>query len=362
MKFKSAAKSRPIDEITALGLMSGTSLDGLDMALCTFSFSGRKWKYKILEASTLPYPEKWKNAIEKAHLLNAADFLLLHQQFGEYIGNKARIFTNKNKIKPLFIASHGHTIFHQPGKHMTFQMGNGASVAATSGITTICDFRTFDVALGGQGAPLVPVGDELLFGDFGSCLNLGGFSNISLKINGQRKAYDICPVNFVLNKLANKQGMEYDKNGMLGRKGNIDFSLVNQLNNLGFYHTSGPKSLGREWVESVFMPVIENSDLSLEDQMRSVYEHICYQIVNHIKNDRVLTTGGGSHNSFLIELIQKQSGNKLYIPDKLTVDYKEALVFAFLGVLRYFDLPNCWSSVTGCLYDHAGGIIYKMNA
>jgi anhydro-N-acetylmuramic acid kinase len=150
-------------KLISLGIMSGTSLDGVDLALCRFKENKGIWKYDILDAFTIPYTSNWESKLRSAHRLNVQDFLLLHNEYGKYIGNLAKQFLEK-KPSPDIISSHGHTIFHQPDKGFTFQLGNGAAIAATANISTVSDFRSLDVALGGQGAPLVPVGDKLLFG------------------------------------------------------------------------------------------------------------------------------------------------------------------------------------------------------
>jgi anhydro-N-acetylmuramic acid kinase len=263
------------------------------------------------------------------------------------------------------VASHGHTIFHQPGNQLTFQLGAGAALAAQCGITTVSDFRTTDVALGGQGAPLVPVGDELLFNNYTFCLNLGGFSNISNQQHGRRIACDLSPVNLVVNSLAMRAGYEYDNNGEMGSRGSINTGLVDRLNALGFYALPAPKSLGREWVETSFMPVLDQYDIPLEDLIRSVYEHIALQIsryINSFETGEVLVTGGGAFNTFLVDLIRQKSQSVLVIPGEQLIKFKEALIFAFLGLLRYRNEINCLSSVTGAIRNSSSGIIHMARA
>lgn len=346
---------------TGVGIMSGTSLDGLDILLCTFNEKGNHVSHEIIDAITIPYNRYWKNQLHDAHLLSGYDLIQLHNTYGIFIGDQVSGFLHEQKIKPEYIASHGHTVFHEPEKRLTFQIGNGAAIAATANLTTISDFRSLDVSLEGQGAPLVPAGDEMLFNEYDYCLNLGGFANISYKHNKQRLAYDICPVNIAINKLAASLDLTMDVNGEIGREGSIDLHLLNSLNDLQFYQMSPPKSLGREWLEKHFMKVIVNSKASIPDKLRTMYEHIAIQLSKNIaKNSKVLITGGGAKNLFLINVLKSQTKANIEIPTERMVDFKEALIFAYLGLLRLQGKPNCLSSVTGARMDNIGGIIYKI--
>jgi anhydro-N-acetylmuramic acid kinase len=265
------------------------------------------------------------------------------------------------KEKPQLIASHGHTIFHQPDKNFTFQLGNGASVAAATHITTVSDFRSFDVALGGQGAPLVPTGDQLLFSEYDYCLNIGGFANISFDLDGTRIAFDVCPANIVLNELALQKGLPYDEDGRLGASGIVNEPLLQKLNNLDFYRQKWPKSMGREWVDIQIMPLLSASGLSIEDQTATMYEHIAFQISNVTGNNvSLLATGGGSKNLFLINRLKQKTSCEVVLPDEKLIDFKEALIFAFLGVLAFNGQINIRASVTGSKQDHIGGVIYNI--
>jgi anhydro-N-acetylmuramic acid kinase len=344
----------------ALGIMSGTSLDGIDIALCRFSLSKDKWNYEIIEAKTIAYPSSWIEKLKKAPCLKAEEFLMLNDEYGRYTGELIKKFLRGKEV-PQLIASHGHTIFHQPDKKFTFQLGNGASIAATTQITTVSDFRSFNVALGGQGAPLVPMGDQLLFSEFDYCLNIGGFANISFDQDGVRIAFDVCPANIVLNELALKKGFAYDKDGRLGAAGKVNDPLLKKLDDLDFYRQKWPKSLGREWAENQIMPLLSASGLSIEDQAATFYEHIATQISNVIENSgRLLTTGGGSRNLFLIEKLRHKTACQIVLPDEKLIDFKEALIFAFLGVLAFNGQMNVLSSVTGSSQGHIGGIIYNI--
>ena len=345
-------------KVQAIGLMSGTSLDGLD--ICFASFEKKKdWNFQILKAETLPYSKNWEDKLRNSIHLSSEELLELHSEYGFYLGQKVREFIGRNHLKNIdLIASHGHTVFHQPKKKFTLQIGDGRAIKIETGLPVIYDFRSQDVLMGGNGAPLVPIGDELLFSDYDACLNLGGFSNISLKQNGKRIAFDIAPVNIVLNRLANKFNKNFDENGDLARKGNIDQDLLNKLNALDFYHQSHPKSLGIEWCNEAIFPLLENIDVT--DAMATFTEHVAQQISNVISLNRlenVLCTGGGSYNTCLIEKIREKTEFAVIIPERQIIDHKEALIFAFMGVLRMKNEINVLSSATGSTGDHSSGVL-----
>ena len=340
--------------------MSGTSLDGLDLVACRFIFD-QAWKFEILKGVTIPYSHKWIQKLSTAAELNALDFAFLNNDFGKFIGKQVADFCSSLPEKPELVSSHGHTVFHQPQNKLTLQIGNGASIAAFSGLPTACDFRTVDVALKGQGAPLVPVGDELLFGEYELCLNLGGIANISYREGGERKAFDICPANMAFNHFIKELGFEYDLDGNLGRTGNTQDELLTLLNELEFYQQKGPKSLSREWFEEEFLPLIYSFQLAPEDILRTLYEHVSDQLANatdQYPKGQILITGGGAHNVFLIELFSEKTKHKTIVPSQQIIDFKEAVIFAFLGVLRLRNDVNCLKSVTGAQHDHSGGVIY----
>jgi len=339
--------------------MSGTSLDGLDIVFCKFWFD-KGWQFEVLDATTVSYDTDLRNRLEVADRLSARNLKMLDNELGSYFGKQVKLFI-KDKYQPDFIASHGHTIFHEPEKGYTLQIGNGANIAAESGVKTICDFRSVDVAMGGHGAPLVPIGDKLLFSEYSACLNLGGFSNISFEEGDKRIAYDICPVNIILNRLTKQfWSKEYDEDGKIGTQGIINFKVLEALNNLSYYQESGPKSLGKEWLEEHFIPILSEIKDPLE-MMGTLYEHIAIQLAHQLKNhngERVLITGGGAKNKYLIKLLRLKSGKGLVVPEQTLIDYKEALVFAYLGVLRMENEPNCLKSVTGAKKDSIGGTVY----
>ncbi len=351
-------------DINCIGVMSGTSLDGVDIVSCTFKLSGGVWSYVSNAGEVYPYPTEMLERLKYSHELNGRDLAQLDVDYGRFLGGLVKDFVAENNCKPAFVASHGYTVFHEPQKGLTLQIGSGAHIAAVSGIDTICDFRTVDVALGGNGAPLVPIGDKLLFGGYDYCLNLGGFANISYdNVDGQRVAFDICPLNIVANTLTRRIGLEYDKNGELGRKGMVDKELLQKLNAIPYYKQQPPKSLGREFVDAEILPLF-GQRTDIENLLATYYHHAAHQISQAMSADgksTVLVTGGGTYNGYFIECLQNSIKCKVVIPDSAVVECKEAIVFAFLGVLRYLGMPNCLKSVTGASCDNIGGAIYKAN-
>lgn len=352
-----------LNSIYSIGIMSGTSLDGVDVALCLFENKLSQWHFKLLKYATYAYSNEWKDKLQNAYNLNGYDLIKLHKDYGFLIGELVNTFNKGLPINVNILSSHGHTIFHNPAEKVTFQIGDGNIIAATTGITTICDFRTLDVAMGGQGAPLVPIGDKLLFNNYDYCLNLGGIANVSYDIEGKRIAFDICPVNMAINFLASLAGKEFDKDGVLAAKGKINIELLEKLNTLDYYNLKPPKSLGREWFEVNIFPLISNSNISIEDRLMTVCEHIAIQISEILpknKQHSVLTTGGGAFNKYLLQLINQHSNNQFVVPIKEIVEFKEAIIFAFLGVLRLRNEINVLSSATGAKKDTISGVIHKI--
>ncbi|MDR1055235.1 MAG: anhydro-N-acetylmuramic acid kinase [Prevotellaceae bacterium] len=348
-----------MEKYKVIGLMSGTSLDGLDVCYVEFIRHNNRWEYVIETAETFLYPVGIKKGLQEAPDMNAFDFVYFDREYGQYIGQIVKQFIVNNRCFPQFIASHGHTIFHQPDKHLTCQIGNGAFIAAETRLPVICDFRGLDVAFGGQGAPLVPIGDRLLFAGYDYCLNIGGFANISFENEDKRIAYDICPANIVSNYYAQKLERHYDDGGKLASQGIVCKPLLEKLNQLDFYAGKYPKSLGREWVEQTFIPVVESYDIPVQGILSTICEHVAIQITSNVSKGKLLITGGGAHNVYLISRIKYYSDADIIIPDKLTVDFKEALIFAFLGVLYAINQSNCLASVTGAAYDNIGGAMYN---
>ena len=345
---------------TAIGLMSGSSLDGLDLALVKFIEEGEHYDFQILAAETLPYPDFWKAQLSEAFHKRPEDLLHLDKDYGKYLGEQVLAFAKKHNAKPDFVASHGHTIFHKPEQHYTLQIGDGQELAKACGFTVINDFRSEDVGKGGQGAPLVPIGDKLLFSDYDICLNIGGIANVSYDEDGRRIAYDLCIANQALNYLAQMTGLDYDRDGDLARSGEVNMDLLKRLNRHPFYGQMPPKSLGREFFEENQKSLLK--DLPIEDMLATFVEHIALQIalgISHLPKGKILVTGGGARNKFLMERLQARTSHKVVIPEKQIIDYKEALVFAFLGLLRLEGKTNILASVTGAESDSCSGQIWR---
>lgn len=342
--------------------MSGTSLDGIDIVYVKIN-AAENYSFEILKAETISYSNEWKSTLKEGFHLSGEKLVKLDADYGINLGKTLLNFIEENRIEKLdFIASHGHTIFHNPEKNYTFQIGNGPYITSITGIKTICDFRVQDVALGGQGAPLVPIGDELLFSEYDYCLNLGGFSNISFNKNRQRIAFDICPVNIVLNHYVAELHMEYDDKGEMASEGNIDNNLLKALNSLPFYIDKKPKSLGYEFVAETIFPMIDKHNLSIKDILRTFVEHVAIQIskkIDSASGKTMLVTGGGAFNTFLMARLQSYSDTKLIIPEETIINYKEALVFALLGFLKDEGKNNCLKSVTGATKDHSSGVVFE---
>ena len=350
------------DSYHIIGVMSGTSLDGVDLCYVNFRLK-KNWDYNILNTITYKYSDEWKNRLLNATNLDKSNLDKLDIEYTNLLISLIKEFILKFRIyKVDSICSHGHTVFHKPNKGLTFQIGNLPELAIGLNLTVVCDFRIQDVELGGQGAPLVPIGDKLLFPKYDYCLNLGGFSNISYKNIEEIRAYDVCPVNCVLNYYCNIIGLDYDNEGLIAESGKIDLKLLNELNSIEYYKSNMPKSLGIEWVTEIIFNKINQNNLSTADILRTYCEHISIQIANAIKNDSssIFITGGGAKNKFLIKLIKDRINNPIIIPDNEIVDFKEALIFGFLGVLKLRGEINCLKSVTGANNDHSSGVIYKI--
>jgi anhydro-N-acetylmuramic acid kinase len=365
----------------AIGLMSGSSLDGLDIAFAEFHENGSKWEYEILQANCYPYPDEWLARLKGAIALTASDYQLLHADYGHYIGQQVNKFIEENQLqyKVALVASHGHTTFHLPNKKMTAQLGDGAAIAAETQLPVVTDLRALDVALGGQGAPIVPIGEKLLLSDYDFFLNLGGIANIA----GSGKpplgswGFDVCPANRVLNMLSNDIGKEYDRDGEMAAGGSINDELLKKLNALDYYQHPYPKSLANDFGTDVVYPLIRNSGCGIRDALRTYTEHIALQIKKAIAdlksgqrsvqsdsrrtNGQLLATGGGAFNTFLVERLTEQLNElniEIIVPDEKLVNYKEALIMALIGVLRWREEYNILSSVTGAARDSIGGALW----
>jgi len=335
--------------------MSGTSLDGLDLAYCVF-YGDHEWEIKVFES--ISYPDEISLLLQSAYDATGEDLKNAETSYSDFVADALVNFINTHDLEPEFIALHGHTIYHQPERNMTCQMLNGHIILEKTQITTIYDFRSLDVALGGNGAPLVPIGDKYLFSEYDACLNLGGFANISGQLNQKYIAYDVCPVNIILNRLASEKGKAFDEDGQMAREGNVSSPLLDGLNALPYYSRPAPKSLGREWVDQSFNSRMHG--FGFKERIATTTEHSAIQIarsIEHLNAKKVLCTGGGTFNKYLIERIRNHSTANLIIPDKKLIEGKEALIFALLGKRRLENKINVLSSATGASKDTCSGII-----
>lgn len=369
-----------------IGLMSGSSLDGLDIAFAEIHEDGGAWSAGILAADCYPYPAEWVDRLKNATSLKALDYQLLHVDYGHYLGEQVNRFIEENGLhyKVALISSHGHTTFHMPGRRMTGQLGDGAAIAAVTGLPVVSDLRAMDIAFGGQGAPIVPIGEKLLFRDHSLFLNLGGIANISFNNPGSYIAFDVCPANRVLNMLASLAGKEYDAGGQIASGGRVHEELLQKLNGLSYYALPYPKSLANDFGTGEVFPIVQSFGLSIPDALRTYVEHIVQQVGGAVRNNRrrmtddrpgnqpetqnpqpgtakLLVTGGGALNTFLVNRLQEELeplGVEVSIPDEKLVQYKEALVMALIGVLRWRQEYNVLSSVTGARRDSIGGALW----
>ncbi|MFT5921863.1 MAG: anhydro-N-acetylmuramic acid kinase [Flavobacteriales bacterium] len=342
-----------------LGAMSGTSLDGLDLVLVHFEQKSN-WKFSIEKALTIPYSKEWKLKLTSAQTCSGMELKLIDLAFSDYCAQAMKAFLDGEQVD--FIASHGHTIFHEPERGLTHQIVDPSMIAAVTGCDVIADFRMKDVCLGGQGAPLVPIGDSLLFSEYEACVNIGGFANVSLTRGTNRMAWDISAANIVLNALVQPFGLNYDEEGQLARKGKVDARLLAQFEQLAYFKSAAPKSLGREWVEREITPLLTR-DFSTEDLLATFSEHIALRIAADLSlvKGEVLFTGGGVYNSFLMERIQEHGQFEAVVPKAELVEFKEALIFAFLGVLWKMDEPNALADFTGARRNHVSGVYVRGN-
>jgi anhydro-N-acetylmuramic acid kinase len=352
--------------------MSGSSLDGLDIVFTELTENSGQWSFQIIASGCYPYKREWMERLQNATSLTAFDYQVLHADYGHYTGKMVNRFIDENNLhyKAALIASHGHTTFHLPSGKMTAQLGDGAAIAAETGLPVVSDLRALDVAFGGQGAPIVPIAEKLLFPEYNLFLNLGGIANISFN-EEKYIAFDVCPANRVLNLIANQAGKEFDENGAMAATGQADQALLEKLNAFDYYKQPSPKSLANDFGVEQLYPLIKNSGLSHADQLRTYAEHIAFQISDAIVqqdnrkpetvNRKLLVTGGGAFNAFLVSRISALLGSlniEVVIPDESIVQYKEALAMALIGVLRWRLEYNVMSSVTGAQRDSIGGAVW----
>ncbi len=346
-------------EMYAIGVMSGTSLDGVDLVYTKITYD-HHYSYNIIASDTIPYSDIWQKKLREAFTSSALEITKLNITYAKLLGTFINTFITKHNLKKIdFIASHGHTIFHNPEESYTLQIGDGATLAQMCNINVVSDFRTQDVAMGGQGAPLVPIGDLLFFKEYDYCVNIGGFANISFDENSVRQAFDICPANIILNHFTRKLGKAYDDQGKIAKSGTINTDLLKKLNHLKLYNKKN--AMGYEVVLSDFIPLINSYQLSVEDVLQTYVEHIAMRIAKSLQpNTKTLVTGGGAYNTYLINRLQYYSDSEIILPNNELINYKEALIFALLGFLKIQNKPNILASVTGALKDHSGGVYFKV--
>jgi len=343
----------------AIGVMSGTSLDGVDLAYVEFNQTNNKWDFKLKAHESISYSIEWRDRLAGLMKADALSFVKAHIDYGKYTGTLIKEFINKHELRPDIIGVHGHTIFHDPKQGYTSQIGDGATIAALSQQLIACDFRSMDVARDGQGAPLVPIGDQMLFNNYDACINIGGFANISFLKEGKLTAYDIGPANIVLNSVSQQLGFEYDDKGQLAESGEPDSILLEKLNSLPYYSQTAPKSLGKEWVDEQFLPLLPASIHHI-DLLNTLVEHISQKITEELAlvKGKVLITGGGALNDYLIQKIKEKTNLEIVIPSIEIIEMKESIIFAFLAVLRMLNLPNILPQVTGASSASISGAMY----
>lgn len=352
----------------AIGLMSGSSLDGLDIAFVEIHESGRKWGFEILHAECYPYSPEWQERLQGATSLSAYDYLLLHTAYGRYLGEQVNRFIAAHNLdhRVQLIASHGHTVFHDPANRMTAQLGDGAALAAVTGLNVISDLRAVDVALGGQGAPIVPIGEKLLLPGYDFYLNLGGIANLSAaRPDSNNIAFDVCPANKVLNLLVKSLGKSFDDNGTIAAGGKCLDAVLADLNRLPYYTQDAPKSLANEFGSEIVFPMLQQTGISTADALNTMVHHVVDQVCRSVQEyrdspepKRLLVTGGGALNGFMTGLLSKKLAEinvELVIPDATLIEFKEAVVMALIGVLRWRQDENILASVTGAERDSING-------
>lgn len=357
-----------------LGLMSGSSLDGLDIAFCEFIVEDQKiFSWQLLQADTIPFSEMWQSRLAHLPHQSALVYAQSHVYFGHYMGELVNQFLEKYSIQPDFIASHGHTIFHYPEKRMTAQIGDGAALAAVTGCPVISDFRTQDIAINGEGAPLAPTADKHLLSGYDFYLNLGGIANVSCNVNGKFVSFDIGGANQIFDALARLVDLDYDDEGKIASAGKVVNELLSEVNSIDYFAQKYPKSLDNQWVVNNLVKKYMEYPESVENRMRTAVEQLAQQtvqdVIQVIENEGFIKqkytmypTGGGVFNTFLMqrmqELFLEKMDLEIVLPEKEIIQFKEAILMGLLGVLRMENIPNCMSSVTGAKRDTIGGAVY----
>ncbi len=362
-----------------VGVMSGSSLDGLDLAICSFTYrvlgaahrSLELVDWDVLAGETIPFSKEWEERLRTGHRTSGLELAFLHTDFGRLVGRSVQSFIERSGVIPSFVASHGHTIFHAPESGMTCQIGDGGTIASTAGLPTISDFRNGDIAKGGQGTPLAPIADKILFPGYQFYLNLGGIANISFQQDGDWEAFDVGPANQVLNHLAQRKGLAYDRDGALAAGGQLQTDLLDRLNSLPFFAQPHPKSLDNTWIKEEVIPLFEEDPQQVDDQLRTACEQLAFQIAEAVhevdlpkatEQPKMLVTGGGACNLFLVECIRRHCAVRypleVVVPDAKHIHFKEASLMALLGLLRMEQVPGILPSVTGARKSTIAGALY----
>lgn len=345
-----------------IGSMSGTSIDGIDLALIEFSVAN-DINYKFLASKTYKYSEDWVQKLRYNPTISAADLFKLDHEYAIYSAEVINKFIQEfdlNREEINCVAHHGHTYLHRPDLGYTFQLGCSPILSDLVQLDFITDFRKEDVALGGQGAPLVPIGDLYLFKEYDACINLGGFMNISFQEGNSRTAYDLGSFNYILNHLANKLGLEYDKEGSIARSSKADSSLLEKLTKLDYYQRELPKSIGAEYAEAYIIPLVDQFETTVA--ISTYTKHAALIVAKEVDNHsfkKILLSGGGAHNLYFIDLLQELTTAEIVVSNQELTDFKEALIFALLALLKREEKINVLSSVTGSNTDHSAGILYE---
>lgn len=356
-----------------LGVMSGSSMDGLDLAFIRLNTEVGKpgllsASYELLHGATMPIPEELLNQLKYSSKLDALSLLTLDQDFGSWAGKAIDTAIKQTSFSPSLIGFHGHTVFHFPDRKVSFQLGHGAVLSAYTQLPVVTDFRSQDMALGGQGAPMVSIAEKWLWPDYSGFLNLGGICNITLKKT--KEAYesaDIWVCNQILNHLAREVGHSYDDRGLIAAKGLPIDELIEALLLAEWFEKKAPKSLDNSYLYEEVIPLFNKyRDYSTGDKLHSAVIVIAKAIANHVNavyhseaiQGGIMLTGGGALNDFLVEKIRAELTCDIFLPDLETIQFKEAIMVAFAGWLRWRGLPNFIKEATGAKSDAIGGVLH----
>lgn len=344
-----------------VGLMSGSSLDGIDLALVSFVLDANNdlVNWHIIDTALVPFDNKWNKRLTTYQGLSVDDYFLLESDFSLLLGEHIKKVVAHHDIKAVGV--HGHTLAHIPEKNISIQLGNGGLIASIAEVDVVTDFRIQDIGAGGQGAPIVPAVERALFPDYKYFLNLGGIVNVSNHSDHQHvTAFDIGPCNQLLNHLSSRLNLPYDNDGAIARTGTFHPDVMEAVLRLPYFNKTGAKSLSNQWIQDSVLPMFDK--LRPADALRTAVELIATTIAQALNGPgRVLITGGGAHNTYLIERLRKNIGDKpivLHLPEKQLIDFKEALLMAYMAYSRVYHKKNVFKSVTGADDDYVTGAWY----